>query len=127
MQDRFWFSFSRFSCYDLSREPKRGKNIRGIPERPFPQQGKRHVRPEWRNLVKIMVSACLLGRNCKYNGGNNRHEKLLRLLVLELRLLLEKLEPRLLLEKPPPPRLTLELLLCPPPPPLRPPPPPRWA
>lgn len=39
-------------------------------------------------------------------------EKLLRLLELELRLLLEKLEPlRLLLEKPPPPRLTLELLL----------------
>jgi len=22
-------------------------------------------------LVKILVSACLLGRNCKYNGGNN--------------------------------------------------------
>ena len=22
--------------------------------------------------MKIMVSACLLGRNCKYNGGNNR-------------------------------------------------------
>ena len=21
--------------------------------------------------MKIMVSACLLGRNCKYNGGNN--------------------------------------------------------
>ena len=30
--------------------------------------------------MKIMVSACLLGRNCKYNGGNNRHENLLRLL-----------------------------------------------
>ena len=27
-----------------------------------------------------MVSACLLGENCKYNGGNNRNEKLLRLL-----------------------------------------------
>lgn len=25
--------------------------------------------------MKIMVSACLLGDNVKYNGGNNRHEK----------------------------------------------------
>lgn len=24
--------------------------------------------------MKIMVSACLLGVNCKYNGGNNYHE-----------------------------------------------------
>ena len=24
-----------------------------------------------------IVSACLLGQNCKYNGGNNRHEKVL--------------------------------------------------
>lgn len=30
--------------------------------------------------MKIMVSACLLGENCKYNGGNNRNPKLLRLL-----------------------------------------------
>ena len=30
--------------------------------------------------MKIMVSACLLGENCKYDGGNNRNEKLLRLL-----------------------------------------------
>jgi Uncharacterized conserved protein len=30
--------------------------------------------------MKIMVSACLLGVNCKYNGGNNRNEALLRLL-----------------------------------------------
>ncbi|MBR5959545.1 MAG: DUF523 domain-containing protein [Clostridia bacterium] len=30
--------------------------------------------------MKIMVSACLLGENCKYNGDNNRNEKLLRLL-----------------------------------------------
>ena len=30
--------------------------------------------------MKIMVSSCLLGINCKYNGGNNRNEKLLRLL-----------------------------------------------
>ena len=30
--------------------------------------------------MKIMVSACLLGNNCKYNGGNNRSESLLRLL-----------------------------------------------
>ena len=27
-----------------------------------------------------MVSACLLGENCKYNGGNNRNPELLRLL-----------------------------------------------
>lgn len=27
-----------------------------------------------------MVSACLLGENCKYNGGNNLNEELLRLL-----------------------------------------------
>jgi uncharacterized protein YbbK (DUF523 family) len=25
--------------------------------------------------VKVLVSACLLGRNCKYNGGNNYREK----------------------------------------------------
>ena len=25
--------------------------------------------------MKIMVSACLAGENCKYNGGNNRSEK----------------------------------------------------
>ena len=30
--------------------------------------------------MKIMVSACLLGENCKYNGGNNRNERLLQLL-----------------------------------------------
>ena len=29
---------------------------------------------------KIMISACLLGQNCKYNGGNNRNPELLRLL-----------------------------------------------
>lgn len=27
--------------------------------------------------MKIMVSACLLGENCKYNGGNNLSEKVL--------------------------------------------------
>ena len=27
--------------------------------------------------MKIMVSACLLGQNCKYSGGNNRSEKVL--------------------------------------------------
>ena len=26
----------------------------------------------------ILVSACLLGENCKYNGGNNRSERVLR-------------------------------------------------
>ena len=30
--------------------------------------------------MKIMVSACLLGENCKYNGGNNRDDDLLKLL-----------------------------------------------
>lgn len=30
--------------------------------------------------MKIMVSACLLGVNCKYDGGNNRNGELLRLL-----------------------------------------------
>ena len=28
-----------------------------------------------------MVSACLAGENCKYNGGNNRNEKVLELLA----------------------------------------------
>ena len=30
--------------------------------------------------MKVMVSACLLGENCKYNGGNNLNPNLLRLL-----------------------------------------------
>lgn len=30
--------------------------------------------------MKIMVSACLLGENCKYSGGNNRNEKVLAFL-----------------------------------------------
>jgi len=30
--------------------------------------------------MKIMVSACLLGENCKYNGRNNRNEELICLL-----------------------------------------------
>ncbi len=30
--------------------------------------------------MRIMVSACLLGENCKYNGGNNQRPELLRLL-----------------------------------------------
>ena len=30
--------------------------------------------------MRIMVSACLLGENCKYNGGNNRSPELLLLL-----------------------------------------------
>ena len=28
--------------------------------------------------MTIIVSACLLGENCKYNGGNNRNERVLR-------------------------------------------------
>ena len=31
--------------------------------------------------MKIMVSACLAGENCKYNGGNNRNERVLRLMA----------------------------------------------
>ena len=27
--------------------------------------------------MKIAVSACLLGHDCKYNGGNNRSQKVL--------------------------------------------------
>lgn len=30
--------------------------------------------------MKIIVSACLLGRNCKYNGGNNLNEKVVAFL-----------------------------------------------
>lgn len=30
--------------------------------------------------MKVLVSACLLGNNCKYNGKNNRHEKVLEFL-----------------------------------------------
>lgn len=29
--------------------------------------------------MKILVSACLLGMNCRYDGGNNRNEKVLAL------------------------------------------------
>ncbi len=28
--------------------------------------------------MTILVSACLLGKNCKYNGGSNRNERVLR-------------------------------------------------
>ena len=30
--------------------------------------------------MKIIVSACLLGENCKYSGGNNYSEKVIRFL-----------------------------------------------
>lgn len=30
--------------------------------------------------MKIIVSACLLGRNCKYNGGNNYDQKVVNFL-----------------------------------------------
>ena len=29
--------------------------------------------------TKIIVSACLLGENCKYNGGNNKNEAVIKL------------------------------------------------
>ena len=28
-----------------------------------------------------MVSACLTGENCKYNGGNNRNEEVVQLMA----------------------------------------------
>ena len=31
--------------------------------------------------MRIMVSACLAGENCKYNGGSNRNEKVVRLMA----------------------------------------------
>ena len=31
--------------------------------------------------MKIMVSACLAGENCKYNGGSNRNGKVLKLMA----------------------------------------------
>ncbi len=31
--------------------------------------------------MKIMVSACLLGENCKYNGGSNRNDDLINRLA----------------------------------------------
>ena len=31
--------------------------------------------------MKIIASACLAGENCKYNGGNNRNEKVLQLMA----------------------------------------------
>lgn len=31
--------------------------------------------------MKVMVSACLLGTDCKYSGGNNRHSDLLHRLI----------------------------------------------
>ena len=31
--------------------------------------------------MKIMISACPAGENCKYNGGNNRNEKVLQLMA----------------------------------------------
>ena len=31
-------------------------------------------------MEKVLVSACLLGVNCKYNGGNNKNEKVLKYL-----------------------------------------------
>lgn len=29
--------------------------------------------------MKILVSACLLGENCKYNGGNNKNDNVIKL------------------------------------------------
>lgn len=35
---------------------------------------------KWGKLMKIAVSACLLGENCKYNGGNNYSSTLVKIL-----------------------------------------------
>lgn len=32
--------------------------------------------------MKIAVSACLMGENCKYNGGNNYSEKVIEFVSL---------------------------------------------
>ena len=40
----------------------------------------RNLPEEGRKRLKIMVSACLTGENCKYNGGNNRNRKVVRLM-----------------------------------------------
>ena len=40
----------------------------------------RNLPEEGRKRLKIMVSACLAGENCKYNGGNNRNRKVVRLM-----------------------------------------------
>ena len=37
--------------------------------------------PPAKKDMKIMVSACLAGEKCKYNGGNNRNEKVLQLMA----------------------------------------------
>lgn len=31
-------------------------------------------------MEKVLVSACLVGNNCKYNGGNNKNERILEFL-----------------------------------------------
>ncbi len=31
-------------------------------------------------MEKVIVSACLIGNNCKYNGGNNKNEKIIEFL-----------------------------------------------
>ena len=31
-------------------------------------------------MEKVLVSACLVGENCKYNGGNNKREKIIEFL-----------------------------------------------
>ena len=31
--------------------------------------------------MKLLISACLAGKNCKYSGGNNRNEKVLQLMA----------------------------------------------
>ena len=39
------------------------------------------MKKDKKRKMKIMVSACLAGENCKYNGGNNRNEIVLKLMA----------------------------------------------
>ena len=32
-------------------------------------------------MEKVLVSACLIGNNCKYNGKNNKNEKIIEFLI----------------------------------------------
>ncbi len=51
-----------------------GKQMDGEREKGLEEIGKKG---SWENM-KILVSACLLGENCKYSGGNNYSEAVAR-------------------------------------------------
>lgn len=31
--------------------------------------------------MKVLVSSCIMGKNCKYNGGNNLNTKVVEFLI----------------------------------------------